>query len=197
MTGKVITSSSNELTAGIRSQAADDLARLGALARRTGNFIHSELRGSSMGTAIPHGALIRIRPAAVESWRTGDIIAFVAGHRFMAHRIVYEGRRGAARGFVLTQGDGNWLCDPPVNRCTIVGGVDMYQFGPDWRPVGRPEIPFPRWLVSGASQAVMRVAVECSPGFAIALARVVSWGRMGPRLVISRLRRALGGHVRP
>src|SRR4051812_23553322 len=122
MSDSAITPSSNGLTGGIASQASHDLSRLGVLARRSGAFIHSELRGASMARAIPDGARIRIRPAAVKTWRAGDVIAFIAGHRFMAHRIVYEGRRGAARDFVLTQGDGNWFCDPPVNRCTIVGG---------------------------------------------------------------------------
>ena len=196
MGAKALGPASNDLVAGIRSAAADDLARLGALARKTEGFIQSELRGRSMAPAIPDGAFIRIRPADEDLWRSGQVVAFVAGHRFMAHRIVYEGRRGATRQFVLTQGDGNWLCDPPVNRSTIVGEVVAFYDGTDWIPVGSSVNPLYRRIVADVSQAVMKVALALSPGLAIALARAVSWARMGPRLAISRLQRAMSKHVR-
>ena len=114
--------SDNELVAGPPwSPGIRDLARLRALTRRNAAVIHSDLRGTSMGSAIPDGARIRIRRNSEATWRRGQVIAFLAGSRIMTHRIVYEGRRSGARNFVVTQGDGNWLCDPPVNRSTILG----------------------------------------------------------------------------
>ena len=131
-----------------------------------------------------------------QSWRPGDVIAFLAGSRVMAHRIVYEGRRGPARHFVITQGDGNWLCDPPVDRSTVVGRVEAFSTGDDWQPIPGPEIAFHRRLVGRTSLALMRVALELSPAFTIRASQIMSWVRMGPRLVISKLRRSLPGHVR-
>jgi hypothetical protein len=174
----------------------DDLARLRALTRKGAAVIHSELRGFSMGAALPDGARIRIRSGAEESWRPGDVIAFLAGSRLMAHRVVYEGRRGPARQFVITQGDGNWLCDPPVNRSTVVGRVEAVSIGGDWRPITGPETPFHRRLLAATSLALMRVALELSPAFTIRASQLMSWVRMGPRLVISKVRRSLPGHVR-
>jgi hypothetical protein len=174
----------------------DDLARLRALTRKGEAVIHSDLRGSSMGAALPDGARIRIRSGAENSWHQGDVIAFLAGSRLMAHRIVYEGRRGAARHFVITQGDGNWLCDPPASRSTVVGRVEAFSTDTDWRPIAGPRIAFPRRLVGRASLALMRMALELSPTFTIRAARLMSWARMGPRLVLSKLRRSLPGHVR-
>src|SRR6516225_11573525 len=105
------------------TQAIGDLARLRAVTGKTHVVIESQVQGASMGTAIPDGAHIRIRAGPAEGLHTGKVIAFLTTSRVMAHRVVYEGRRGAARDFVITQGDGNWLCDPPVERSCIVGEV--------------------------------------------------------------------------
>jgi hypothetical protein len=114
----------------------------------------------------------------------------------MAHRIVYEGRRRQARHFVITQGDGNWLCDPPAHRSTVVGRVEAFSTGGDWLAIAGPQIALHRRLIGRASLAFMRVALEASPTFTIRASRLMSWARMGPRLVISKLRRSLPGHVR-
>jgi hypothetical protein len=174
----------------------EDLARLRALTQKGDAVIHSELRGSSMGAALPDGARIRIRTGGEDSWRCGEVIAFLAGSRIMAHRIVYEGRRGLARRFVITQGDGNWFCDPPVNRATVVGRVEEYSTGTDWRPIAEAKIAFHRRLVGRTSLALARAALELSPELTIRTSRILSWVRMSPRIVISKLRRSLPGHVR-
>jgi hypothetical protein len=158
--------------------------------------IHSQVRGASMGVAIPDGACIRIRSGPEQTWHQGQVIAFLAGSRVAVHRIVYEGRRGPARHFVLTQGDGNWLCDPPVNRSTVVGEVEAFSTGDEWQAIGVPRIRFHRRLVAGLSQVLMRLALECSPAFAISISRPISWLRMGPRLALSILRRFRAGYVR-
>ena len=149
-----------------------------------------------MGTALPDGGRIRVRAGADDAWHPGDVIAFFAGSRIMAHRVVYEGRHGEARRYLITQGDANWLCDPPVNRATVVGRVEAYCTGGDWLPVGEPVIAFPRHMIAGLSLAVMRALLELSPAFTIRVSRLMSWVRMGPRLVMARLRQ-LSAHVRP
>jgi hypothetical protein len=192
-----VAGSSSELVAGPPwAPAIDDLARLRAVTGKSQAVIHSEVRGASMGAAIPDGARIRIRCGPESSWSGGKVIVFLAGSRVMVHRIVYEGRRGPAQSFVLTQGDGNWLCDPPVNRATVVGEVEAFSTGGEWQPIGAPRIPLHRRLVARPSQLLMRIALEWSPAFAIWLSRPISWLRMGPRLVLLLLRHYRARHVR-
>jgi hypothetical protein len=189
--------SSSELVAGPPwAPAIDDLARLRAVTGRTHAVIHSDVRGASMGAAIPDGARIRIRSGPGNVWHAGKVIAFLAGSRIMVHRIVYEGRRGPARHFLLTQGDGNWLCDPPVNRSTVVGEVEAFSVGGEWQTIDAPRIRFNRRLVARPSQALMRLALEWNPAVAIRISRPISWLRMRPRLVLSILRRYRAGNVR-
>jgi len=187
----------DELVAGpVWAPGADNLGRFRALSRKSVLVIHSELRGSSMGSALPGGTRIRIRSEATDSWRTSDVIAFLAGSRVMVHRVVYEGRKGAAVRFVITQGDGNWLCDPPVNRATVIGRVEAFsRGGDDWEPVGPRRMSRYRSLTAGMSLAMMRLALEISPSLAICISRPMSWMRMGPRLLMSKLRRCQTGHV--
>src|SRR5262245_8419235 len=114
--------SSSEMVAGpLWAPGMEDLARFRALTRNHAMTIHSEIRGASMEPTMPNGARLRIHSGAQESWHLGQVIAFLAGSRLAAHRIVHEGRSAAAQQFVLTHGDHNWLCDPPVNRSMIVG----------------------------------------------------------------------------
>ena len=189
--------SDNELVAGPPwSPGIRDLARLRALTRRSAAVIHSDLRGASMGSAIPDGARIRIRHNSEATWRRGQVIAFLAGSRVMAHRIVYEGRRSGARNFVVTQGDGNWLCDPPVNRSTILGEVEAFSTGGEWRRIDPSRMPLHRRIIARPSRALMRLLLECNPALAIWFSRPISWLRMGPRLVLLKLRQYRAEHVR-
>jgi hypothetical protein len=189
--------SSSELVAGpYWAPGMNDLARLRAMTTRTRAVIHSQLLGVSMGAAIPDGARIRIRSGPEDMWHAGQVIAFLAGSRVTVHRIVYEGRRGPARRFVLTQGDGNWLCDPPVNRSTVVGEVEAFSTGGEWQAVGAQRIRLDRRIVARPYQSLMRLALEFSPALAIWISIPISWLRMGPRVALSILRRYYAGHVR-
>jgi hypothetical protein len=174
----------------------NDLARLRAVTGNSRAVIHSVVRGTSMGIAIPDGARVRIRSGSDDMWRVGKVIAFLAGSRVMAHRVIYEGQRGPAKHFVLTQGDGNWLCDPPVNRSTVVGEVEAFAIGDEWHAIGPARIRPHKQFTARASQTLMRLALERSPAFAISISRPISWLRMAPRLTASILRRCTAGYVR-
>ena len=165
------------------TQAIGDLARLRAVTGKTHVVIESQVQGASMGTAIPNGAHIRIRAGEAEEPRTGKVIAFLTRSRVMVHRVVYEGRRGAARHFVLTQGDGNWLCDPPVERSCIVGEVQSLACEGEWRPIGAARLHLFRRLVARSSQALMRLALDYNPTFAVWISRPISRLRMASRLL--------------
>jgi hypothetical protein len=195
--GEPAAPSPSELLVGRPSQAGmRDLARLRELTRRSTAVIHSDLRGTSMGSAMPDGARIRIRSGPGQVRGQGQVIAFLAGSRVMAHRIVYEGRRLRARDFVLTQGDGNWLCDPPVDRSTILGEVEAFSTGGEWRTIDPPRMPLHRRMIAGTSQVLMRLLLECDPALAIWISRPMSWVRLLLLRVLSRLRRYRANHVR-
>jgi hypothetical protein len=149
-----------------------------------------------MGPALPDGVRVRIRSNSEATWRRGQVIAFLAGSRIMTHRIVYEGRRSGARNFVLTQGDGNWLCDPPVNRSTILGEVEAFSTGSEWRRIAPSRMPLHRRIIARPTQALMRLLLECNPALAIGISRRISWLRMGPRLVLLKLRQYCAEHAR-
>jgi hypothetical protein len=178
------------------TQAIGDLARLRAVTGKTHVVIESQVQGASMGTAIPNGAHIQIRAGEAEGVHTGKVIAFLTRSRVMVHRVVYEGRRGAARNFVLTQGDGNWLCDPPVERSSIVGEVQSLACGDEWHPIGAARMHLFRRLVARTSQALMRLALDYNPAFALWISRPISRLRMAARLVWLRLRLYFTDHVR-
>src|ERR1700730_15998715 len=109
-----------------------DLELFRVLAKRSGKPVESELRGASMGLAIPNGSRIPIVHSDGGTWRVGQVVAFLAGSRVMVHRVMHVGRRGAARGFLITLGDGNWICDPPVELDTIAGLVEEFRVGDHW-----------------------------------------------------------------
>jgi hypothetical protein len=119
---------------GRRMQAAAALFRSGALGE-----VISEVSGMSMGSAIPHGARIRIAPSTVPS-RPGTVIAFVAASRTVVHRIRWQRRWGRGRRFVITQGDGMLLPDMPLERTAILGPVLAVDTSEGWRPVDPPPI---------------------------------------------------------
>ena len=105
----------------------EQLLAFGALLGRSGRTIESEISGTSMGSTLPSGCRIRIRPLASEEYRSGQVVAFVAGSALFAHRIVYCGRQG-----VLTRGDSHTLCDLPVPMSAIVGVVSDYFVNGKW-----------------------------------------------------------------
>ena len=142
-----------------------------------------------MGSALPAGSRIRIKSGADDSWKVGDVIAFLAGSRVMAHRIAARGRFGKAKEFFIAQGDANWLCDPPVHCSAVIGGVEVVTAEGAWQPVAEAKVPsYRKWAARG-SQMAIRGLLEASPPLAIRISQVISWIRMGPRLILSIGRR--------
>lgn len=164
----------------------NDLELFRALSAR--RPFESELRGPSMGAAIPHGSRIRISPPpAGGAPIAGSVVAFLAGSRVMVHRIVYRGRGPAARGWLVTHGDANWMCDPPVEVGAVAGVVSEYREGHQWRPVGPPALSLARRLVSWPSLLLVCALLELSPRAAARLGRAMSYTRMGARSLWRRL----------
>jgi len=101
------------------------------LLKRAGRIIDSVVDGSSMEPAIARGTRIRIR-AQTELPPDGTVVAVLAPGGVVTHRLVCRGRLPWNQRFVLTQGDGAMLCDPPANVGLLVGPVTMWSVGGDY-----------------------------------------------------------------
>jgi hypothetical protein len=115
-------------TAAVPDSTANQMLAFGALLGRSGKIIESEISGTSMGSTLPSGCRIRIRPLSSEDYHTGQVVAIVGGTALFAHRIVYRSREG-----VLTRGDSHTWCDLPVAVGTILGVVSEYVVDGEWR----------------------------------------------------------------
>lgn len=165
-----------------RAATSRDIELFRAIAARGSGTVESALRGASMGEAIPDGATIRIthRDPSTQ-WRPGQVVAFLAGTRIMAHRVVHVGRRGRAGAFLITEGDGNWMCDPPIAREAIAGEVAQYLGADGWRDVPPARRSLLRRGFGSIPLALMRAALEAEPRVASGLGRAMSIVRMSAR----------------
>lgn len=159
--------------------------------------VESVVRGASMGAALPDGCRIRIAwPGADAQWVPGQVVAFLGGSRVMVHRIAHAARGAAARGYLVTYGDGNWFCDPPVESAALAGRVEEHEVAGEWRPVAPADLGFARRATLRASAWMLRALVERSPRAALRLARVLSYGRNTVSGAWNRLMPGDSGHVR-
>lgn len=110
-----------------RSATGDQLLAFGVLLGRSAKIIESEIAGTSMGSTLPPGSRIRIRPLSFPEYRSGQVVAFISGDRIFAHRIIFRGREGA-----LTRGDNHSWCDLPVPSSAILGEVTEYLLDGEW-----------------------------------------------------------------
>ncbi len=121
----------------------DLLRAVAALLARRGGEVEALVHGGSMGRTLPAGTPIRLRWVRGGDCREGQIVAFLAGRTLVTHRVVARGRRPSRRGFLVTCGDGTWLCDPPVAEDLVVGIVAEWNDGAGWRPAADLRAPNP------------------------------------------------------
>ena len=114
----------------------------------------------------------------------------------MVHRVMYVGTRGPARRFLITHGDGNWICDPPVALETIAGRVEEFRVTEQWQGVGPARVSLIRRSVSVASLALLRTALEWNPALAVRIARGMTHARMMAGGIWMKLRQCLASDVR-
>jgi hypothetical protein len=144
--------------------------------------VESRLQGRSMGSALADGARIRIRPIREEELRRGQVIAFLGGSRVMVHRIVHRGSNPGARPYLITQGDGNWLCDPPIRTDVVAGAVERYcSRRGGWTDVEPAQISWMRRAFALPFFLVLRGLLEASPESACRLANAMTRIRMAFR----------------
>lgn len=155
----------------------DHLLAFGALLERSGKIIESQIRGTSMGSALPAGRRIRIRPIPADEYCVGHVVAFVSGNTLFAHRIVFCGRQG-----ILTRGDASQLCDLPVPFAAVLGLVDECSLNGEWRPLpDQSQFEYERRATSSAAEMLlgvcMRIDIRLAWCGARMLMQVASWRR--------------------
>jgi imidazolonepropionase-like amidohydrolase len=138
----------------------DDRLVIARLLLESEREVHAIARGWSMAPTIPSGATLRIERATADSLVVGDVIAFAVNETLVTHRIISIGKRGRARNYLLTRGDGNTLSDPPCPVQAVLGKVTAIRVG-EWSAVGSP-IRRPGWrgTVAGAFDATMRRSLD-------------------------------------
>ena len=120
--------------------------------------------GVSMGSALPEGSQVRIRFAA--EFAVGQVVAYVAGDRIVAHRLV---RVVHSHGdlYLITRGDASRLCDSPVRASIAMGIVTGFRNSEEWRTVPpKPHRGFGSRLVELAFSAAAAWALRINPKFA-------------------------------
>lgn len=148
------------------------LGRVARLLRKVGSVVEVRVEGTSMEPSLPADVMVRIRCTGMKAMEPGDVVAFLAGgRRLTIHRLVLSKTR---RPYVLTRGDANIFCDPPVPVGDVVGRVMARSSGDDaWGPV--PDIG-PRTGFFGAvatfnarlTAAALTLHVRLAQGVALA-----------------------------
>ena len=149
-----------------------------------------EADGQSMQPLIHPGDWMLVEFGALPT-AVGEIVLFSRGDSVVAHRVVAH-RRGSAP--LITKGDAEPYCDPPLGAADVLGVVRALRHGPHSPPSGagcrgpsaRAIARVSRWSGRGAALArrmatvlpdpVRRAALSAIPP----LARVVAQALLAP-----------------
>lgn len=148
-------------------EPSPDHGRVLGLLGRPGAVLEVPIEGVSMAPTLPLGSVIRLIFAPLETVEAGSVVAFLAGGTTLTvHRLV-SARPGAS--FMLTRGDGNIFCDPPVPASDLVGRVEAWHDGDGkWAAV-----PPPREKTSTLT-VVNQAAMSSALAIHVRLAQVVA-----------------------
>ncbi len=152
------------------------MANLLGLLRRRGAEVECEVRGGSMGSAVPEGATVRIRLDGAAGAPVGAVVAILLDGMLSVHRLVGWGRSAAARGWAVTLGDANTFCDAPLPPEAVLGrvtAVRLHDAGGWQPPPPAPSQPRLRRLAGGAVRVAVCGALEWSPRLALLVKNVV------------------------
>jgi hypothetical protein len=124
------------------------------------------VRGQSMGKALPDGSQIRVRFVPQRDLAIGQVVAYVAEDRMVAHRLV-RFATWHQHEYLITRGDATVCCDRPVLASSVVGVVTDHCTTDVWSPVDAP--PPRNFLVdqtAAALSAVIGALIPLSPRIA-------------------------------
>jgi hypothetical protein len=145
------------------------LEAVASLLQRAKTTLECELRGRSMGRALPDGARLRLAFGQTQGLVTGEVVAFSAAGRVTVHRIVGRGRFGPARSYLVTRGDGSVLPDHPVHLDAVLGVVREWRTGESWEPVPSYSVEGWRSVLSHALVGLVVGALHVHPDLAWAI----------------------------
>jgi hypothetical protein len=124
-------------------------------------IIESKLVGYSMEGAIPAHAPIRIRFGEGTDYHVGQVVAYLVNAKLMVvHRVVYHGRFGRARDYLLTRGDAKLIPDPPTQLSAVLGSVTEVQYGQDWQAPRPPAQRLKNRLLSSVLPVLVGLSLE-------------------------------------
>jgi hypothetical protein len=136
--------------------------------------LESTVEGGSMGRTIPNGSRIRIDLVERHGYDVGEVLAFVAGGQVVVHRMVFRGKRGPARGYVITRGDAPLAPDSPVDEGSILGAVTGIQRDGRWTPLdARPRRTYRARVVGSLLLFGVAGALRVSPRAARTFATIL------------------------
>ena len=168
----------------VRAVAAffrEDPARILAVAsslRAPDRSVESTVEGKSMGRTLPPGSRIRIELADRPDYEVGEVVAFLARGKIVVHRIAHLGRRGAARGRLLTRGDAALVPDPAVDVGSVLGVVSAIDRDGGWMaPGGQPRRSIPARVVASLVLVVVARVLRVSPRAADVVVGLLHRGR--------------------
>ena len=145
------------------ARTPERLRAFASLLKQNERSFDCEVRGRSMGAALADGSHIQVLSGASRGFVPGQVVAFLCGDAVIAHRVVHAGRRGRARGHILTRGDACLLPDPPMPVEAVLGPVlTMNAGGPGLPPAQAREgrlRRLARGIPSGAVAALMVIHV--------------------------------------
>jgi hypothetical protein len=133
----------------------DEDATAALLRRRAAGTLWLPVEGSSMGSSIVTGALVRVVSATRP--RIGEVWAFVLHGEVVVHRCVGLRRREGAR----FRGDARWPDDDPVADRHLIGRVAEARVG-DGPPRRVPRRPA-AVLLRSARRTLRRVRRRMEP----------------------------------
>jgi hypothetical protein len=155
-----------------------------SMLRGSAAVIECQLRGGSMGVAIPAGASLRIDLGTSASHRIGEIVAFVQDSGICVHRIAYLGRGSRSSDYIITQGDACFYPDPPINSKRVLGSVTEFRIGENWIVTGiQPSHDRARSIVGRFLLKLVAGLMEVNVRLAQGVARILRVRKEGPRVV--------------
>jgi len=120
-----------------------------------------------MEPAIPHGAQIKVRATDADNCRVGQVVACICGDSLVAHRLVYCGRSGRTRAYILTQGDGRLVCDRPIRKSAILGVVTAFCANGTWQiPAGCASRPSWQQALATIHMQTIKICLTINYAFA-------------------------------
>ncbi|MGE3538139.1 MAG: S24/S26 family peptidase [Candidatus Tectimicrobiota bacterium] len=159
---------------------AEQLAAVLGVFQRLQRVIEVPVAGASMEETIPDGTRVRVQCQPAQAYEPGAVVVFLDGARIVVHRVIYYGRWGRSKGYLLTQGDNMLWPDVPIPVAAVVGQVIAQQHQGDWQALpGPPTRPCLQQSVARLAGLILSLALRIDLGLARCMAiqvRMVSGG---------------------